>query len=357
MRPAHLVAEPGSWRRGASLLHTEELTRLAADRGTGRVSLFLPSRRDRQSVPDERVRFTNLVLQVQDALRAERFSTTQVNTILSGAWDLIDDFWLWENAGDGLAVFTSPESTRCFWVPTPLPELATISDRFTIGPLLPMLNTDAPFLVLILTGDEARLYRGTRFQLDEVTSKSLLTDCETLMHQHFDQVDAAVREGAGEEKMPLVVLGARHLQAAYRDASTFPDLLLPTITGDVVDLEPEAIHRCAWSIVEPELQAHECAAADQFHAQQGTGRTATEPAELLAAARQGRVDTLFVSLEATRWGHHADEPVIVRLDHAATVGEQLDDVAVAVLRYSGSVISVPAHRMPDHALMVATLRH
>ncbi|NGY65111.1 hypothetical protein G7043_40005 [Lentzea sp. NEAU-D13] len=125
----------------------------------------------------------------------------------------------------------------------------------------------------MLIGDETRLYRGTRFQVDEVASKSLLTDCETLMRQHFHQVDAAVREAAGEKKMPLVVLGARHLQDTYRDVSTFPDLLLPTIIGGLVDLAPEAIHRCAWSIVEPELQAHEYAAADEHHAQQGTGRT------------------------------------------------------------------------------------
>lgn len=193
--------------------------------------------------------------------------------------------------------------------------------------------------------------------MDEVTSTSLLADCETLMRQHFDQVDAAVREAASEETMPLVVLGARHLQDAYRDVSAYPDLLLPTITGDLVNLAPETIHRHAWSLVEPELRAHEYAAADECHAQQGIGRTVTEPGELLAAARQGRVDTLFVSIEATQWGHHADEPVIVRLDDTTTVSEQLDEVTVAVLRYSGSVISVPENRMPGRAPMVATLRY
>lgn len=373
MRPAHLVAvpvnehklttadrsgagkEPGSWRRGASPLHPDELTRLAADRGEGRVSLFLPSRRG-GSVPDDRVRFTTLVLRVQDALRADGVSSKRVDTILGGVWDLIDDLWMWETAGQGLAVFASPESARCLRVSTPLPEFAAIGDRFSVGPLLPMLSTNAPFLVLVLTSDETRLFRGTRFVVDEITSGSLSFDCRTLLHQHFGQVDAAVREAAGKEKMPLVVLGTRHLQDLYRDVNTFPGLLLPTITGDLADLPPGTIHRRAWNVVEPELQAHEYAAADEYDAQRGTGRTVTEPAEVAAAAREGRIDTLFVSIEATRWGHHADEPLIVRLGDTATASELLDEAAVAVLRYSGSVISLPSHRMPEDAPMAALLR-
>ncbi|SDF41133.1 hypothetical protein SAMN05216553_101505 [Lentzea fradiae] len=351
MRSAQVAAAPGSGHgraQGAPGLQADRLLRLAADRGEGRVSLFLPGRRAGQSFPDDRIRFTGLVRRVGNTLRQDGFSASEAEAVLGGAWDLVDDLWLWETAGNGLAVFTSPESTRCFWVPAPLRELATIGDRFAVGPLLPLLNGTAPYLVLLLTGDETRLFRGTRFEVEEILASSLLFDDGMSLRLHFRRLDAVVREVAGEEKMPLVVLGARHLQRLYREVNTYPDLVLPDGTGDV---SLDEVHRRSWTVVEPVLLADEHAAVAECEA--GGGRVITEPAEVLAAARDGRVGTLFVSAEAARY---AGMSVVVRLSEAGAADELVDQAVVAVLAGCGSVITLPVLRMPGRGPLAATLR-
>jgi hypothetical protein len=53
----------------------------------------------------------------------------------------------------------------------------------------------------------------------------------------------------------------------------------------------EELHRRAWPLVEPVLRSNEAVAASAHRALQDTGRTRSEPAEVLTVAQQGQVET------------------------------------------------------------------
>jgi hypothetical protein len=119
----------------------------------------------------------------------------------------------------------------------------------------------------------------------------------------------------------------------------------------------ELLHRRAWAITEPVLRRQESAAARTYRMLRGTGRTLDNLVEVLTAARQGRLDTLFVCADAPWWQAHTDAGTLLRLGGTPTPGEQLDLAAIATLRHAGAVFAVPAPRMPDATPVAATLRY
>jgi hypothetical protein len=270
-----------------------------------------------------------------------------------------------------------------------LPELVTVGDRFVVRPLLPLLTANGHFYVLTLTQDEIRLYQGTHFALDQVRLDGLplavwLTmprrqspvyafadragspgpamfhtrgdDSDTLVLRHFQRADRALRELLGSDQAPLVLTGDRSLQAVYRRANTHSPLLTTGIDGDPWGHSPDQLHRRIWPLVEPVLRSQETAAATANRALHGSGRTSSDPAEVLAAAHQGRIETLFLSTDTPEWRTRARGGPVLRLDNTPSTGERLDLAAVATLRHAGSVYVVPPTRMPGTTPLAATLR-
>lgn len=86
------------------------------------------------------------------------------------------------------------------------------------------------------------------------------------------------------------------------------------------------------------------------------GRTVTDPAELLTAAKRGCVDTLFVSTDVTPRPRRAGDHLVTKLDECPITALRAGTVAEAVLRQGARVLSLPAGRMPEQVPMAATLR-
>jgi hypothetical protein len=78
---------------------------------------------------------------------------------------------------------------------------------------------------------------------------------------------------------------------------------------------------------------------------------------VLTGARQGRVDTLFLSTDAPAWHSSVEADALIGVGNLPAEEEQLDLAAVATLRYAGAVYAVPAARMPAGGPVAATLRY
>lgn len=371
------------------LVHAHDLTRLAADRGSVRVSVFLPTHRGGTEALENRIRLKNLLRKVESTLAGDE---KDFRAAVDNLGRLVDDSWGWGRPSDGLALFISPHEARHFRVPIPLTEFATIGPRFVVGPLLPMLTASGHYFVLAPEPDRVRLFEGTRFRFDEVdldgTPLAELTtprqrrtqvhafvaerggagssalfhgvgsgpEDQQLQRRHFHRVDQALREVLAGERAPLVVAAVRHQQALYREVSTYPHLLTQGIDGNPRDTDLDLIHRLSWALVEPELRSNERAAGDTYRALLGTGRTANRPSEVLTAAEQGRIDTLFVSTDVS-WSQGGAQGPLIFLERSPGLAEQMDLAAVATLQQGGAVFAVPPHRMPDTAPAAATLRY
>jgi hypothetical protein len=91
-----------------------------------------------------------------------------------------------------------------------------------------------------------------------------------------------------------------------------------------------------------------------------TGRTSPHVAEIVTAAREGRVETLFVARDAAAaWGVHDIDTGTVEVHEKLLPGdEDLLELAVAeTLAHQGTVYSVPAEEMPSSGPAAAILRY
>lgn len=83
-----------------------------------------------------------------------------------------------------------------------------------------------------------------------------------------------------------------------------------------------------------------------------------DPAAILPAAHDGRIDTLFLAEGADLWGRYDDAA------HAAAIHEErkdadeelLDAAAVETLRRKGDVLVMPRDALPGGSIAAALLR-
>lgn len=108
----------------------------------------------------------------------------------------------------------------------------------------------------------------------------------------------------------------------------------------------------------PETAAERERALVRFREQGDRERTARDPERVVAAAAEGRVDTLFLVPGTRRWGTYDDLTHEVRLHAVREPGDDdLADLAVAcTLTHGGTVVPTPPGSAPDGAPLAAILR-
>lgn len=317
-----------------------DLQQLTADQGPARVSIFLPTVDGADGMAENRTRLEVLLRLVDDRLRADGL-VDEACAVVSAVRRAVDEWWRWRNPSDGLVVFADPGHVRYFRVRLPLPELAAVGRRFLVGPLLPLLAPQQHLFVLSIDPDDLRLFTATRFRLDEVDLDSAFLPELAARRRERTQAHSSGDLGGTRAGDPAQ-------QALYRHVNSYPSLLAAGVPGSPRDFPLHLVHSWACDIAEPELRADERAAAGRYRELLGTGRTSTRPEEVLVAAQQGRVDTLFLSTETWR-PEVPGGPCLIHDEPSTSVDEQLVAAALATLSRGGTILTVPAVHMPDVA--------
>ena len=104
------------------------------------------------------------------------------------------------------------------------------------------------------------------------------------------------------ERAPLVLAGVEYLLPLYRQASGYKHILDEVDHREPGDDSPADLHERAWELVEPHFADEERAAREAYAIQAGRGTDVARLGEVLRAAHDGRIDTLFVRRGAQRWG-------------------------------------------------------
>lgn len=363
------------------------------------VSLYAPMVKAGPETQQNAIRFKNLVRKASDLLAAHGLSPKQAEALLAPAVDLLDDTPFWQHQSDGLAMFLTDGFSRYYRVPVEVRELALVEDRFHLKPLLPMLSGDGRFYVLALSQKRARLLEATRHSVREIDLGDLPTsldeavgyeveethiqyhtgtktaragdspvyhgqgggedDAKVEIRKFFGLLDRGVSALIGDKSAPLVLAGVEFLFPIYRQASSYPELVEGGISGNPDELTAEELHERAWPVVEPVFTRSQESAADRYGELAGTGHASSQLEEVVTAAADGRVETLFVALGTRRWGSFDPEGRRVELaDHDGPGHEDLVDfAAIQTLLKGGRVFAVPPEQVPEQAPVAAVYRY
>ena len=374
------------------VIRRADLERLVLQGAGPSVSLFLPTHRAGPEVQQAPIRLKNLLREATEALKADGVRPPMVHSVLAPLRRLVNDGLFWQHQSDGLALYSRPGWWRSFRVPLELPELAVVADRFHIGPLLPLLTGDGHFFVLALSQHQIRLLEGTRDRLEEVdlpgvplgvrdalqgqeAQKQLqlyVADrggvaARGIFHGHgsagdlqkeqvlryFRQVNRALDEVLAGEQAPMVLAAVEQLAPRWRQVNTYPHLVDQVLAGSPEELGLDKLHGRAWAVEPLFLQALG-QAAGKCHQLAGTGLTSRDPREIIGAAKEGRVETLFAARQATGVGS-ANGGSSPNGDRA--LRDVLELAAVTTLLKGGTVYALPAGAAPGGGSAAAVLRY
>jgi len=361
-------------------LSQAELESLMQRRDSACVSIYSPMVKAGAETQQNPIRFKNLVRKAADALEERGMTPPEVAELLEPATALIDDTPFWQHQSDGLAVFVARGFFRYYRVPLEVRELAVVEERFHLKPMLPLLAGDGRFYVLALSQKKARLLEATRHSVREVDLGDLPTslndalgyeveepsgqggaedDVKLEIRKFFNLLDNGIGSVIADNGAPLVLAGVEFLFPLYREVADYPHLIEGCVPGNPDGATNEELHTRAWPVVEPVFTASQDAAVEQFRQLAGTGRASTHLDEVVRAADDGRVHTLFVALGTRRWGTFDRERRTVDLanDHLPGTEDLVDFAAIQTVLKGGTVYAVGPDHVPEGDAVAAVFRY
>jgi hypothetical protein len=93
-----------------------------------------------------------------------------------------------------------------------------------------------------------------------------------------------------------VLAAVAYYAPIYRSVSRHPRIVDGCVEGNPERRTLEDLHAAAWPLAEPALEAGKVRALERYR-RAPAARVATDAADVLTAAREERVDTLFVTAE------------------------------------------------------------
>ncbi|MFN3483896.1 MAG: hypothetical protein ACK44W_00165 [Planctomycetota bacterium] len=360
----------------------------------------MPTHRAPTEKKEDRVRLKNLLHQALALLVHRGLRTTEASDLLQPARDLLETDLFWEHTLDGLAVFAARGFFRHYVTPFSLRERVVAGESFYLKPLLPLLHTAGRYFLPALSQKRVALLEGSREGLDELPVPGLpqsLADAlaleayppeqyvgfhaqspkagqrKTIFHGHEEEAQEATRylhdfchrvngkvsSFLHGEQAPLVLAAVEYLHPLYAEANSYPHLLAEGVYGNPEEFNVEELHRRSWSIMQRAAEAELTQALQEYAVRGADPKVSQDPGAVIAAARAGRVERLFVAEGEERWGTLDPATLEVRVhEHPRPEDrELLDEAAVRTLLTGGRVYTVPGDRMPGRAALAALFRY
>lgn len=375
-------------------LSNEELGVLMQTPGDPAVSIYMPTQR-KGDIEQNQIRLKNLLRDADNQLLEYGLRTPDARGLLEPAQQLVPDLPFWQYQADGLAIFISPDMFRQYRLPQSFRDLAIVSERFHVKPLVPLFSEDGVFYVLALSQNQAKLLQCTRYNVQEITPAEVPSGIAealkyeepekqhqfrttgpggaTLFHGHgvakdydkdrilryFHKVERGAQEVLSDEHAPLIIAAVDYLHPIYREANKYRYLLDEGIDGNPDDLSDEELQERAWPLVQPCFERGRADAVEGYSEALTKGLATNDVKEAVLAAYDGRVATLFVAAGVHQWGRFDGEVRKIHLYEERKPGleDLLDLAAVHTLMKGGTVYSVSPEEVPGQAAIAAILRY
>lgn len=367
---------------------------LAARREPLLVSIYLPTHRYSPENEQDRIRFRNLVSQVEKQLEAigpKREYPALIANLNAVETDL--DRQVWRHAKDGLAVLASEDAVYVRKLSYPVDDIAVVSDRFVIKPLIRDFQYNCRCLLLAVSKDRFDVYatdgctleklempKGVGNTLQEVFddfdnhssvnagsyggpeprfhghgSKSEVIDKETIKFFHYAN-DVFVEHFSRESDAPVILVALPQYQSDFRDITTIPGLTEQGIEKTPVSLQEAELLSDACSILKELQDTAIDKILENYGLYQSRGRATSDPREIAHALMQRTVSTLFVEEDAIIPGSMDESTGAVSHEDPEEGDEDLaDQFTRLTFAGGGDVYSLAKDRMPAEAGAAALL--
>ncbi len=361
------------------------------------ISIYIPTERAGEN-KKAWIRFKNQVQNVRNELEQLGWKGNQIMGLTRPLDMLLEDTEVWRHLSDGLAVFLNSGKFAYSTFPIRFKDYAEVNAHFYLLPLMPVFNGDGRFFILALSLNQVRLFEGTRDHVTEIPVEDLIPQTmeetvgadyeqKSLQHRsaqtggtqsmyhghgrskdfrkeeivkHLREVDRSLTEVLSGHDAPLVLACVDYLLPVYREVNSYSNLYRKNVSGSPDELLMQDLHQKAWPLLEDYFLKHRREVLKQYDFLASKGRTASIIADVVYAAEEGRIDTLFVEKDRQVFGIMDGESNGVQIQEEKTKENQclLDMAAKKAFLQGARVYLLDKEEMPDkESVVTATLRY
>ena len=377
-------------------LTLDQIKGLAQQTASPSISIFLPTHRAGRETQQDPIRFKNLLRDTEKQLLDGGMGPREASAVLQPAQALLDDSNFWNHQHDGLAVFMAADDFHYYPLPFRVEELLVIAQSYYVKPVLPLFTNNGHYYILAISQNEVRLFEGTRYGVGQIAlpdgipanmeealrldgpQKSLQMhsgggggmfhgqgpgdeEQKIWIEQYLNLVDTSLKEILREQNAPLVLAGVDYLLPMYRKVSEYQNIMEEGIAGNPDHLRPEELQEQAWRIVETYFQQETKKTVEQYQQLADTDKATDNVEEIVAAAFNGRVDKLILSIENQIWGaFNPKDGKVTRGSNGQSKKHNLallDFTAMNTLQNGGTVCALSQDEMPTDSPIAAVFRY
>jgi len=373
----------------------ENVMQLARAECPGFTSIYIGVEKDANLLEEARIKFKNqfaearrrLASLVGDAGRTSGFEQAEA------IQDQIEKGIFAIGQSRGFAVFAGADDVQLFRSARPFEDFVLAGLRPHLIPLIESTDDPTHFFVLAVSQERVRLLQGSRSRvwqvelpdapqrLEDVAGKQVVSadvqyhsvgktspgdgvvqyhgqgDPQSTEEEHtlrfLREIDRSACGVLGRSTAPLVFAGDSALFATYRKINQYAELMTEPVSGNPDEQSVESLHAKAWPVVRKRLNEQLERRAAAVGEAVARDRGSTDPARVIHAASEGRVEHLFVDPREHIWGRfNEDADNIQVLREYETGSEDLKNLAaILTLRTGGDVTIV--RRDGDEGLSVS----
>ncbi|MFP4470673.1 MAG: hypothetical protein ACLFPE_08315 [Bacteroidales bacterium] len=354
------------------------------------ISIFIPTHRVGREVNDglDALNLKNQVKNVRQILEGMHLHNREIDSLMKPIEELVDDSSIWNHMSDGLAIFRNANHFKYYTLPVFFDEFVYVADHFYLKPLVPYLNDDMRFYLLSLSLNGAKLYEGFPHQIEEISMEDLLPEnLKDTVGFDYEQKSLQFRmgqsafghtmyhgQGAGSEeeqkeeimkylravndgmikmlhdqKAPLIVAGVEYIVAMYKEANTYHFLKDEFIAGNPEQESPVLLHQKAKELLKDHFNSTRKEKLAAFEKALSDKRASYKEEEIIPAAVNQRVDTLFVKNREEMYGTFDREKNDITEDNEKTEYNAglLNMAVIHTILNGGEVFLLEADEMPE----------
>ena len=362
-----------------------EIKALAAMRSDICASLYLPtSPLSQEAAEHDRLTLKNLAQDATRRMEAAGVDKRLIWPITEQLEDLVDDDDFWQLQARSLAVFVTPDSLRTFRLPNHLEQVAQVSDRFFLKPLLRSVTFPHEALVLSLSVGQVRLVevfadlppkdvRVPGMPKDAMSAVGKATighrspsgrihgseGEKVRMRQYSRAIDQALRGLLAGRHTPMILAAPRPIDDVFRSVNTYPHLVAQQITASADEMTNSRLAEAARPLLDDIYADQMKAQMDLFETRKGQGRATTDMAQAAKAATFGAIDCLLVDIDEVvpGWVDETDGSIRFAAADDTTSYGIVDEIAARTIAHGGRVLGVRKADLPDGAHLAALLRY
>lgn len=381
-----------------AMITKENLSALSVFHDAFCISIYMPTHRSGEQTlkGEDSIKLKNMVKEVKGKLEQRGMHGDDLKEFIKPLQDLISDNAFWRYQSEGLVLFLSHDFFRKFHIPVCFDELNYVSSEFYLKPLLPLFNDDSLFYLLTLKKDEVRFYEGHKYDMTELNIEELIPSrIEERVGYDYDQRQLQFRtqygrgsagsfhgHGEGEtrdknelllffqaidkgimsklhdnQEHPLILCCIDYYYPIYKEASTYKNLYPVYISNNPADLGPDSLHQKARELLKPYVNQKLHLKKDKLAEGLAKGKASSEIREIIQAAVQGRIDSIFIDKNAEIFGIYNPSTDEVQVqDKPELPGVSLTNLAAKkVFEQGGTVYLLDKEELPDDSSLINAL--